>query len=750
MPINTENIIHQEKLKYELQNGGDAFKFECLVSSLLGHLLDVPITVASKGFQYGADAGPAGQQGRRFRLECKKYSDSKRLNERELRGELDQALDRDEALEAWVLITTSSVSEQIRQSLFKKGEGIGVPILILDWSDGNELSQLAALCAYAPDLVKSEFSEEAGDVAQALKPVSENTIEKLKRDLQSWCLGFEMLRAASHEKLEEIWNSPQEANAEFGQDVAGGAQVKKIKRTSVHNALTSWWQNSKNETPAAVVGNEGVGKTWATLHWLVDHINNQPIILTIPSSSIPTGNVSETSAKKFLADCLYEITQVRGSEHWSYRLDRLLKRPTDEGPVLTLFFDGLNQEPSFKWLKLLKVLQGETFTGRVRVIINTRNHHFNERLSEFRSLIFKPKHIEVGPFDLALGGEFDQMLKFEGLSQADLHPDVIKLACNPRLFRLVIRFREKLLKPGEITTHRLLWEYGQDSLGERAGRSFSENEWKEWLREIAHEHRNGIREFSSKSLGKTVQRPDLNENEIYQRLSEIIDGRFVKPNELGNFEIIPSILAHSLGLLLLEKLNQVDSPTFERLESKLTEWLDPLSGLNEEAEILRAAVSILVGQGLSEKSPVSRVLITVWLQTQNVPDEHRKELVGLASNFPGTLLDVIEHSNKQVNSSARNWAVRALRTIPRTNAEIFSLIVERVYNWLCVVSLDFDPKTSKESEKWRSEHFKKLIGTDDSGQINILGHYCLDVQSNNFNWLRYTGSGEKPSPVVSS
>ena len=28
-------------------------------------------------------------------------------------------------------------------------------------------------------------------------------------------------------------------------------------------------------------------------------------------------------------------------------------------------------------------------------------------------------------------------------------------------------------------------------------------------------------------------------------------------------------------------------------------------------------------------------------------------------------------------------------------------------------------------------------------------HYCLDVQSNNFNWLRYTGSGEKSSPVVS-
>jgi len=85
----------QNRLKSVLQNDIDATKFEHLAAALLGRLLDVQIAVASSGFQFGADAGPAGRQGRRFRLECKKYNDTSSLNERELLGEIDQALARD-------------------------------------------------------------------------------------------------------------------------------------------------------------------------------------------------------------------------------------------------------------------------------------------------------------------------------------------------------------------------------------------------------------------------------------------------------------------------------------------------------------------------------------------------------------------------------------------------------------------------------------------------------------------------------
>ena len=380
----------------------------------------------------------------------------------------------------------------------------------------------------------------------------------------------------------------------------GGAQEKKVKRSTVHAALNTWWNGPvHNDAPVAVVGLEGTGKTWATLDWLIDKRDEQPIVLVIPSSAVAVvaGHVSEISVKQILADRFYEMSEgIRDREHWLRRLENLLKRPTDEGPVLTVFFDGLNQEPSVQWQQLLMVLQGKPFAKQVRVIVSTRTHYYEDRLSEFRGLEDSAERVDVGPYDTAPGSELAQMLAFENLTQADLHCDVIELARNPRLFKLVVRFRENLVKAGQVTVHRLLWEYGRDTFGVRAGRSFSENEWRDWLKEIAQQHRNGIKRYSEKELVETVTHSDLEKKEVYARLSDIIDGRFATRDSSG-IQITPAVVAHALGAALLNDLNQEDSPTFDTLNNRLTAWLDPISGLDERAEILRAAVSILVEQG---------------------------------------------------------------------------------------------------------------------------------------------------------
>ena len=718
MFLSIAELENQEKLKQELQKVPKASKLEDLAASLIGRLLDVPIVVAKSGFQHGADAGPAGQQGRRFRIECKKYSDTTDLNERELLGEVDQALMRDEALEAWVLVVTRRVPEQIRQSLNQHGERLGVPILVIDWvdSEDHEVAPLAALCAFAPDLVEREFSREAGVAACALQTISEEAIERLRRNLQSWCLGFEVIRTRSHDKLDKIWNSPRESKAAIGQNAAGGVQEKRVKRSAVHETLNAWWQGTaQDDAPVAVVGLEGVGKTWATLDWLIDSKDEQPIVLMIPSSTAATvSNVSETSVKQLLADRLYEMSRgsVRNHEHWLRRLDRLLARPTDGGPVLTVFLDGLNQEPSVPWLLVMKVLQGDIFAGRVRVIVSTRTHHFEEKLSGLRGLAVLAERVDVDLYDTAPGSELDQMLEFENLTQADLHPDVIELARNPRLFRLVVRFRERLVEAGQITVHRLLWEYGRDTFGVRAEKSFSENEWRDWLKEIAQKRRKGIKKYSEKSLGKMVNRPDLDKNEVYARLSDIIDGRFATRSASGDLQLTPAVIAHALSVALLNDLEQVTSPTFETLDATLAKWLDPIAGLDEQTEILRAAVSILVEQGCTAEVPVPGVLVTAWLQSQNIPDEHRQELVDLAPNLPNALLDAVEHSDSLAHDSARFWAVNALSTIPRDDSAVLDMIVERACRWLSVVSCEGDR---------HSDELKRLIGSDSLGPITVVG-----------------------------
>ena len=713
---------HLTKLRHELQNEQDASKFEHLAAALLDHLLDVPITVAASGFQYGADAGTV--EHRRLRLECKKYRDTSQLKERELLGEIDQALARDDALEAWILITTQTVPEQLRQSLDHHGGQRGVPIAIIDWA-GYDVPPLAALCAANPDLVETVFSNEASAAARALGSVSGNAITRLRRNLESWCLGFESLRQQSHDRLDKIWSSPRESSSALGQNAAGESQGKRVKRNSVHRALDAWWQGpAHNDAPAAVIGWEGTGKTWATLDWLIDSETEQPVVLIVPSSAVDTSSgVSESNVKRFLAEHLREVSGVRDPEHWLRRLDYLLKRPVDEGPVLTVVFDGLNQEPSVSWLRLLKVLQGEAFEGRVRVIVNTRKHHFENKLSNLNGLIVPAFPIEVDRYDTVVGGELDQMLEYEGLVRDDLHPDVLEMARTPRLFELVVRFRESLAGPGQVTVHRLLWEYGRDTLGVRAERSFSEDEWRDWLKNIAVQHRAGIQAFSISSLGKTVSRPDLNDRDVYARLSDIIDGRFATHSAAGNLQLAPAVVAHALGVALLDHLNQVASPTFETLDERLKQWLDPIAGFDQPAEILRAALSILIEEGRAAVSPIPGVLLTTWLQAQNVPDMHRREIVGLAPNFPEALLDAVEYSESHIHDSARAWAVKALQEIPKTDSAAFDKIIARANHWLRTISRDIDtrPSADKEHNKWRSDQLRQRIGTAAVGPVSVIG-----------------------------
>jgi hypothetical protein len=363
--------------------------------------------------------------------------------------------------------------------------------------------------------------------------------------------------------------------------------------------------------------------------------------------------ISESALKRFLAERLCDLTGIRDRDHWLRRLEYLLKRPTEEGPVFTVFFDGLNQEPSIPWLLLLKALQGADFEGRVRVMLSTRRHHFEDKLSCLRGLVVPAVPIVVDVYDAAAGSELDQMLAFEKLTRADLHPDLLELARTPRLFWLVVRFRERLVEAGQVTVHRLLWEYGRDTLGVRAGKSFSEPEWRAWLAEIANRYRGGVQEYSLRSLGETANRPDLSAREVYARLSDIIDGRFATPGVSGAMQPSPTVVAHALGAALLARLDSMSDTTFEAVEAEVTQWLDPIAGLDQRAEILRAAVSILLERGGPTVTPIAGVLVTAWLQTQNVTDGHRRELASLAPNIPLALLDAVGHSDARAQASAR-------------------------------------------------------------------------------------------------
>ena len=719
--------VAQAVLKAILQaNKKDANKFENLTAALVGRLLEVPVFVAKSGFQHGGDAGTAGQSQRRLRIESKKYSETTSLSDRELLGEFDHAVARDSALESWILAATRGAPEQLVQDLTERGEREGVPVIVLDWPEIG-IAPMAALCASAPDLVSELYSKEAGDAAARLAPHVVEPIKSVQRRLQSWSVGTESLRQQSHAKLQEIWTSPRSARAELAQDAAGGAgQRKTIRRAGVHTALNAWWTGRAiHDAPGVILGWDGVGKTWAALDWLVENANKQPIILAVPSSATSRlASATTTALKVFLAERLYELTEVRNVEHWVRRVEKLLQRPVSEGPIFTLYLDGLNQDPTTPWVQVLKVLQGGAFQGRVRVMLSTREHHFNDRLGRLNALVVGGELVRVDPYDLSADGELDQMLALEGLRRSDLQDDLIELARIPRLFALVMRLRERLRGAEQVTLHRLLWEYGRDTLGTRAERSFSEDEWRDWLREVATQHRNGIHEYSYRQIAEGAARPDLSEHEVYARMSDIIDGRFaVRDPVSGALKYLPAVVSHALGAALLAQLDAVGAAHYDTIENELTAWLDPIAGMDAKAEIIRAAVNIYVERGSDGADPIAAVLVTAWLQTQNVPDQHRQELVALAENLIGALIVAVERSSPHSQQSARNWSLTALKAAPRDDEKAKSLIFAAARRWLSTVSRELERPNSgdKEAETRRAARYIKRVGVDCSGALTVLG-----------------------------
>jgi hypothetical protein len=725
---------HLTALKEKLQKG-DPKALERLAADLVSQLIGVRFTVAKSGFQHGSDAGTVGRAGRRLRLECKRYADDSPLDDRNLQGEIDDALRRDSALEAWILFSTRGVPQQTEDSLQAKAITTGVPVIVIDWrQDSAELPSLAALCAWAPEVVEKHYDKAAKNSAKAMAMLAQPVVERLMRELSPWAIGYQTLLNGARARFQKLWDDAAESRSVFGQNVAGGT-VPVILRQSVSNGLESWWQ-SDPRSAAVVHGAEGMGKTWAAVQWAQSRLDTLPIFLMLPSSAFKEmRGITYASVAEFIGDALHDLTPGTDRTYWRARVERLLQRPMGEGPAFLLLVDGLNQEPSFEWERFLQLLEGGAFSGRVRSVVTAQTHFLQERLHDLRRLSHRAKVLEVGLYDLSKGGEFDTLLQQHGLKRDDLPPGVIELARVPRLFELTIRQKADAALLGTPTASRLLWAHARDELGLRAKGSLSEREWEEWLRDLATRYQQEIftgrsperddRGYSTKELGEMVRDPAGSADETARRLHEIVSGTWLEPipGRSGRFRPTEATIHLALGIGVLGALDVAEQTSAEKAAQVLDEYLDAVRATSAAAHILASALSVLVEKKWLQGSAVPRLVLSALLQSQNASDAQRQHAVQLAPALVEPLLHVVEDSRSRANASARHWALIALHEIPAVNASAWEVITSCMVNWVAHADCPAPEKvaTDDETAKHRAKLLKEKIGTATPGVHRVLG-----------------------------
>ena len=703
--------------------------FEKLCCRLLEHLLNLRFFMAKSGMQHGADFGTSGEQGRKIRVECKRYADTTRLSDRELLGEIDDALEQDPDLELWVLAATKEVSEQLKTKLEKKGENFGLSILIIDWRN-DQISSLAALCSISSKILadfkiaisSAEFKLFASFYTQESK--------KLGNEFDRLNIGYDILRGQSHQIIEQVWNDGATSSRWLNQNVAGGALNKIVERQDHFASFNSWLTDQTNKnSPLVIHGLEGRGKTWICANWLIESLAQHPIVLLIPSSATAKLEPTQSAIIELIASRLYEMGLIKDVKYWFKRVERLLDS-SSKAARFTLVFDGLNEASKNDWLNIINQLQVGSFAGKVNLILTTRTLHFTQELRHLAGSMLPAKSVTIDKYSLV---ELEQALSFEGLKASELNEDLIELAREPRLFSLVVDLRHKLKDIGRVNVPRLLWEYGKDSFNHARDRGFTESDWREWLEQIAVSVRDkGNAKFKVREARALAKDWSYDSEEVFKYLSAIVDSQFVSPDGL-DYSYDEHFVAFALGMALEEELNQ-KSNKVESIKNDLVRFFDPIAGLDNKADVLRVSLNIsLFRQEQSQyiKSSVTIELLIELLHSQNIKESHYRDLKSYATCLIHPLFSALEQSQSSTDDFATFAVINILREIPKEDCDAFAQLIARIELWFGKLSRELrqarvgqtaqDKEAQVSTNKDRLERLQNLLGFADTRLFTVSG-----------------------------
>ena len=592
--------------------------FEDLLADALSEFTGQPFYVAKSGHQEGSDVRSAPYNLFRIGLEAKRYQPSSSLPLDALLHKITDAAAARQPVDLWILAATRSINVSDREHLHFHGEQCGIGVVVLDWPEKpTRLCELAVICGAAVHACE-KFLQPTTQLIAALNLIrSDNEFEQihsqlLKRFTQA-DIGYANAQLTSERWLVEAQDSLANAKSRLG----GHHNLREseygiVSRTAINARLDDWYASSHGV--AALLGDEGTGKSWAALDWhdrLKSSANPAPLTIFLPASAISTSNDVMSS----IAGAIAKQTGIQSSSFWERRL-KLWESSQGNGVRILIIIDGLNENFHFvNWADWLQPLFEDRLVCMYHIIVSCWPDWWRTSLAELMNLVPQPQEILVERFG---DGELDSLLTAMNLTRSDFAPAVLELIRVPRLSSLVMTHRDKLKDSGDVTAERVIYEDWKDRLQRRGPKvGLTDQEMKAFVAELGEKLQLDLDQAMTRGdVVKSLSEESGKTGPVLQSaVAELASGRWLQPGKKPNtFKVVRDRIPFVLAVTLMSKFRAEEDAVV--LEAKIAEFLDPLKAHSLGARILRAATTIALIE--TQASAVfRRVVMSRWLEEQN-------------------------------------------------------------------------------------------------------------------------------------
>ena len=625
--------------------------FEGFVGRLLEHATGIRFRIAWSGRQQGRDnaseAEPGDISACRYNLEAKHYFSSA-LNQRELVAEIAQAARQARPPDLWILVTPTEVDPTNLEELRTEAADRGFDVLALDGKDRG-LGRLVALAAAHLEAVVGFAREHATPVDLVALETELAAIvasarfaavhAQITRALDGTLLGHADAVRRARRCLLKVLGDGGYALSRFNQDVAVRRQGSGIvRRRELHAALQKWLSDATLGASqcGVVLGEDGVGKSWATFDWLATFVESDEMeTVVLPFSASMKPYPAHMSLADLLPDLLEQWTGIAGRELWSRRLARWLSRGQSAGhPLLLVAADGLSERTDVQWPSFMASAAEPDWRGRVAVLVTDRPRHWMDRCPAMASMGF-------GTIAELRGFSDDELNDAtSGFDRRAVPEEVLPLLRLPRYCGLVRDHLDELVASGDFTKARLHYLEARSKHIDKLRHPVTEADFASIVRKAATKHREAVSRFDPDQISKLTP-PGASPRDVFQ---ELLTGSLFVDAGRGRLAVDPSKLAYGLGLLLAEEMAELEEEGApeEAVADAIARWFEPERAADLKVE---AAAAALFHAALDPSYPAGarRQLLIYWLGLRNWEDDTRAALSRYVVRIPEDFVAAAEH-----------------------------------------------------------------------------------------------------------